>query len=435
VSRICIIGTGYVGMASAIGLAELGHEIVGYDILRDRVADLERGITPYREAGIEQALNRHRQSGRIRFTADLSEAVCEARLVLISIGTPALSDGSCDVSGLYECTATLRECDLSACATVALRSTVPPGTSDEIAECLSGKAEVIHAPEFLREGTAVADFLQPDRTVIGASAVPAAVAYASLFEPLQAPIILTSRRNAELIKAASNAFLALKISFANEIANLCDALGADSLDVLRGVGADRRIGQAFLLPGIGFGGPCFEKDLKSLKRTAERRSVDCELVRGALRVNERQPQRIVDTLAAELGSLRDRRIGVWGLAFKAGTDDIRDSLALRILEDLSARGAIVRAFDPAVQRADLPPNCTLVETALDAANADALLVLTEWPDFREVSPHAIARNLTAHLVVDGRNTLDIERIVDAGLRYRGVGRCADPAVDDLRVAI
>jgi UDPglucose 6-dehydrogenase len=190
-----------------------------------------------------------------------------------------------------------------------------------------------------------------------------------------------------------------------------------------------------LLPGIGFGGPCFEKDLKSLERTASRNSVECDLVSGALRVNERQPKRIVDILVSELGSLRDRRIGVWGLAFKAGTNDIRDSLAIRILEDLSARGASVRAFDPAVREANLPPRCTLVETALDATDAEALLVLTEWPEFREVSPHAVARNLSAGLIVDGRNILDIERITDAGLRYRGVGRHADPTVGELDVAI
>jgi UDPglucose 6-dehydrogenase len=435
VSRICIIGTGYVGMASGIGLAELGHEIIGYDVLPDRVADLARGIAPYHEDGIEAAINRHRHAGTMRFTCDQAEAVRGAQLVLISVGTPALDDGSCDLRGLYDCVARLRECELSACDAIVLRSTVPPGTSDEIAELMRGYAEVIYAPEFLREGSAVNDFLKPDRTVVGASSIPAAVAYATLFEPLQAPIMLTSRRNAELIKAASNAFLALKISFANEIANLCDALGADSLDVLRGVGADRRIGQSFLLPGIGFGGPCFEKDLKSLERTAERRNVACELVSGVLRVNERQPKRIVEMLAEELGPLRDRTIGVWGLAFKAGTDDLRDSLAMRILSDLSARGAIVRAFDPAIHQAALPSNCELVGTALDAADADALLVLTEWPEFREVSPHAIARNLRAGLVLDGRNTLDIERIVDAGLRYRGVGRYADPVADELRLAI
>jgi UDPglucose 6-dehydrogenase len=429
VSRICIIGTGYVGMASAIGFAELGHTIVGFDIMPERVADLQRGITPYREAGIEETLNKHLKNGRMRFTANQQDAVRGAQLVLISVGTPALADGSCDLNGLRQCVAALRKCDLAGCAAVVLRSTVPPGTSDDVAAQLQNIAEVIYAPEFLREGNAVADFLKPDRTVIGAESIPAAVAYATLFEPLQAPIMLTSRRSAEMIKGASNAFLALKISFANEIANLCDALGADSLDVLRGVGSDRRIGPAFLMPGIGFGGPCFEKDLKSLERTATRRMVDCELVSGALRVNERQPKRIVEMLAEELGSLQGRRIGVWGLAFKAGTDDIRDSLAVRILEDLCERGAIVRAFDPAVRTADLPENCTLVASALDAADADALLVLTEWPEFREVSPHAIARNLTARLVVDGRNALDIERIVDAGLRYRGVGRCADPILE------
>jgi UDPglucose 6-dehydrogenase len=436
VSRICIIGTGYVGMASGIGLAELGHEVVGYDVLPERIAALQRGVTPYHEEGIESALNRHRIAGSMRFVTEQDDAVRDAKLVLISVGTPAMDDGSCDLTGLRRCIEQLRECDLSACSAVVLRSTVPPGTSDEIAGMLSESAEVIYAPEFLREGSAVGDFLKPDRTVVGASSIPAAIAYAALFEPLNAPIMLTSRRNAELIKAASNAFLALKISFANEIANLCDALGADSLDVLRGVGADRRIGGAFLLPGIGFGGPCFEKDLKSLERTAHSSSVECELVSSTLRVNERQPKRIVDTLVAELGSLHDRTIGVWGLAFKAGTDDIRDSLAIRILHDLAERGALVRAFDPAISDARLPKNCTLVGTALDAADADALLVLTEWPDFRQVSPHAIARNLRANLVVDGRNALDIERIVDAGLRYRGVGRAADPLTgDDLRVAI
>ena len=434
-SNICIIGSGYVGIASAIGLAELGHDVVGYDVLPDRVADLQRGVAPYREIGIERGLQQHLHTGRLRFVADLHEAVREAELILVSVGTPSLPDGSCDLRAINGCVDSLSACDLNACEALVIRSTVPPGTCDGIAERLLGRVEVVFAPEFLREGSAVDDFMKPDRTIVGAAAIPAAVAYATLFEPLQAPVMLTSRRSAEMIKAASNAFLALKISFANEIANLCDALGADSLEVLRGVGWDHRIGHAFLLPGIGFGGPCFEKDLNSLAWIAQNEGVHHELISGTLRVNERQPKRIVEILVSELGHLGGRRIGVWGLAFKGGTDDTRDSLAMRIVQDLAARGAVIRAYDPMVRRASLPANCALVPSAMEAADADALLVLTDWPEFREISPYAIAKQLTSGLVVDGRNLLDVERITDAGLRYRGVGRCGEPISAPLPVAM
>ncbi len=317
-----------------------------------------------------------------------------------------------------------------------LRSTVPPGTSDEIAALLGRHVPVVYAPEFLREGNAVADFLAPDRTVVGGDDLTASVAYARLFESLGAPVMLTSRRNAELIKAASNAFLAMKITFANEIANLCDALGADADDVLRGVGYDRRIGSAFLMPGIGFGGPCFEKDLKSLRRIAERTKVPCQLANATLIANEHQPRRIVEIVSEELRGLRDAKIAVWGLAFKAGTDDVRDSLAVRIVEDLTARGALVQAYDPAVHAAALPAGATFARSALDAARgADALLVLTEWPEFAAISPAAIADALGEGLVIDGRNVLDAERIASAGLRYRGLGRFAEPERDALPVAI
>ncbi|MBV8748822.1 MAG: UDP-glucose/GDP-mannose dehydrogenase family protein [Candidatus Eremiobacteraeota bacterium] len=436
-SRVCIIGTGYVGMASAIGLAELGHRVVGYDVMADRIAGLERGVTPYREAGIEDLLRRHLANGRLTFTADHAAAVRDAEIVLVSVGTPSHPDGSADLRALRACVQRLRESDLAPGTAVVIRSTVPPGTSDEIAAALAGHTEVAFAPEFLREGSAVRDFLCPDRTVVGADdAVAAAAAYARLFEALGAPVMITSRANAELIKAASNAFLAMKITFANEIANLCDAFGADSLDVLRGVGYDHRIGSAFLAPGIGFGGPCFEKDLKSLKRVAEHAAVGCELVAGTLRANDRQPKRIVELLAEELGPLAGRRIGVWGLAFKAGTDDVRDSLAMRIVEDLAQHVASLQVFDPAVTDAPLPTNCAYAASALDAAVADALLVLTEWPEFRAISPHALARSLSAGVVVDGRNLLDADRIAAAGLHYRGVGHSAGAlGITPLKVAV
>ncbi|TAM73594.1 UDP-glucose/GDP-mannose dehydrogenase family protein [bacterium] len=433
--KICIVGTGYVGMASAIGLAELGWSVVGYDIMTERIAGLRAGITPYRESGIDEPLRRHLASGALSFVTDLAAAVHDARIVILTVGTPSSSDGSADLSALRAATDALLRVPLAPSAVVVVRSTVPPGTTDALAGVLAGHARVIYAPEFLREGTALRDFLHPDRIVVGTESVGAATAYAALFEALEAPVLLTSRCNAELIKGVSNAFLALKISFANEIANLCEELGADAGDVLRGVGYDRRIGGAFLAPGIGFGGPCFEKDVKSLRCVAEGAGTGYELLGAVLRVNNAQPARVVETLARELGGLDGATIAVWGLAFKAGTDDVRDSLALRILGDLVERGARPVAYDPAVRTAVLPKGCRLAANALEAATgADALLVLTEWPSFREVEPVALARRLRRGLVVDGRNLLDPERFVAVGLRYRGVGRSVDPVQSSLAVA-
>ncbi|TAM56166.1 UDP-glucose/GDP-mannose dehydrogenase family protein [bacterium] len=433
--KICIVGTGYVGMASAIGLAELGWSVTGYDIMGERIAGLRAGITPYREAGIDEPLHRHLASGALSFVTDLAAAVRGARIVILTVGTPSSADGSADLSALNAAVEALLHVPLAPAAIVAVRSTVPVGTSDDLAARLAGRARVVYAPEFLREGSALRDFLHPDRIVVGTDSIGAATAYAALFEALDAPVLMTSRRNAELIKGVSNAFLALKISFANEIANLCDEVGADSGDVLRGVGYDRRIGGAFLAPGIGFGGPCFEKDVKSLRHVAEGAGTGYELLRAVLRVNDAQPLRVVAALERELGGLKGRTIAVWGLAFKAGTDDVRDSLALRVLEELSRRGARAVAYDPAVRSAALPQGCRIAASALEATNrADALLLLTEWPSFREIDPAALAASLRRGLVVDGRNLLDPERFAAAGLRYRGIGRSLDPAARSLAVA-
>jgi UDPglucose 6-dehydrogenase len=248
------------------------------------------------------------------------------------------------------------------------------------------------------------------------------VPYVRLFESLQKPVLFTSRSNAELIKCGSNAFLALKVSFANEVANLCDALGATADDVLRGIGYDRRIGSLFLSPGIGFGGPCFEKDVKSIEHVAGVHNMGRELFSATLRVNEAQQRRIVGLVEEEVGSLEGLTVGVWGLAFKAGTDDVRDSLALRIVAMLAERGATVVAYDPAVHITTLPNGCRLASSALEAADADVLLVLTEWPEFYEIPPRAYASLVKRQVVIDGRNVLDAERVAAAGLTYRGIGR-------------
>ena len=418
--KICIVGTGYVGMASAIGFAALGHDVTGYDIMPERIRDLKRGVTPYNEAGIDEALRRQLDAGRLSFHEDLETAVRDADYAIIAVGTPSLPDGSANLAYVADAIGNVeRLCTRS--TTIVLRSTVPAGTTERFAQ--HSKLDFVYAPEFLREGSAVGDFLNPDRIVVGASSEESGAQYATLLASLDRPVLVTGYRNAELIKGFSNAFLALKISFANEVANMCDALDADALDVLRGVGHDRRIGTQFLAPGIGFGGPCFEKDVKSLHHVAGNHGIGRELLSATLRVNAEQPRRIVDILEAELGGLEGVRIGIWGLAFKAGTDDVRDSLAIRIVEDLVERKAIPVAYDPAI-KGDVPGlACITAPDALSAIDgADALLVLTEWPEFREVAPWAIAAKVRKGLVVDGRNLLDPNAIAAAGMRYRGVGR-------------
>ena len=361
--KIAIVGTGYVGMACAIGFAEFGHDVTGFDILVERVRSLQKGVTPYREAGIKEALERHLSTNRVRFVEELSAAVDGAKIIIVAVGTPARADGSADLSGITEVVDSLASLQLHG-ATVVLRSTVPPGTSELVSAKLRGNAEVVYAPEFLREGNAVHDFLNPDRVVVGCNSPAAASTYVSLFSHLNRPILIMSLRNAELAKGMSNAFLAMKISFANEVANLCDELDADALDVLEAVGHDRRIGGQFLQPGIGFGGPCFEKDLKSLIHLSRNSNAASHLLNATLDVNDRQPGRMVAAIEEELEkSVAGATIGVWGLTFKAGTDDVRDSLAIRVVEDLARRGAIIKAFDPAF--VDTPPDkalpCTIVK--------------------------------------------------------------------------
>ena len=309
--------------------------------------------------------------------------------------------------------------------TIVVRSTVPPGTCDAFAPFVEKWGELVYAPEFLREGSAVRDLLNPSRIVVGARKASIGVPYVRLFEALRSRVLFTTLCNAELVKCCSNAFLAMKVTYANEIANLCDALGANSDDVLRGIGYDPRIGSEFLRPGIGFGGPCFEKDVKSIRHVATQLESSRELFSATLRVNELQPMRVIDASRHEIGSLTARRSASGGLAFKAGTDDIRSSLALRIVEELAARGATIIAYDPAVHLAPLPLGSRLVRSALEATvDADALLVLTDWPEFALIDPVSFAHALRRETVVDGCNVLDPRRVASAGLAYRGIGRTA-----------
>jgi UDPglucose 6-dehydrogenase len=420
-SHLCIVGTGYVGTANAIGFAELGHGVVGYDIINERVRSLARGIPPYAERDLAGALRRQLDSGRLRFSENLKEAIAGARFIVVAVNTPTAENGSPDLSALAAVAAALGACDLAG-KIVVVRSTVPPGTTLALHERFPAGVPVVFAPEFLREGSALEDFRFPSRLVIGALDDAAAREFAALHRGMQAPVFYTSPTEAEVVKGFSNAFLAAKISFANEVANFCDAVGADAPAVLAAVGADPRIGAACLAPGIGFGGPCLGKDVRSLQHCAQNVGAPAEMLSATLRVNESQPNRAIAMLEKELGSFEGTTIGVWGLTFKAGTDDVRNSLAVRIVNELVARGARVRAFDPSVTGRHLLLKCEIAASASDALDADALLVLTDWPEFRDVPPQLIAQRLFRPIVVDGRNALDRSALIGLGITYRGIGR-------------
>ncbi len=431
---VCIIGTGYVGLACTLGLAELGWTVRGYDVLPERIERLRRGIPPYREPGLAESLRKHLDNERIAFFDRIDVAARDCEIVVVAVGTPARDDGSADLGALWAAIEQLSMVQFSGWPTIVVRSTVPPGTSDMLAAVVAPWADLVYAPEFLREGTALSDFLNPDRIIVGSAHPTEAVRYVQLLQRLEKRVVFTSRCNAELIKGFSNAFLALKISFANEVANLCDAIGGTADDVLRGIGYDRRIGSDFLRPGIGFGGPCFEKDVRSLAHVAEEYGVRRELLSATLRVNEAQPMKVLSLLERDLHTLGGATIGVWGLAFKAGTDDVRDSLALKIVEELSRRGARTVVYDPAVRVTPLPSGSRLVTSALEATHVDALLVLTEWPEFARIDPVTYAKNIERSVVVDGRNVLDSSRVAAAGLTYRGVGQSERAAEMPLRLA-
>jgi UDPglucose 6-dehydrogenase len=427
--RTCIVGTGYVGLATALGLAELGWTVCGYDTIPERIDRLTCGVSPYREAGFEATLRKHLESGRIRFFCDIEQAVQHADLVILAVSTPARDNGTADLSALHDVVSRISAIDHALRPTLVIRSTVRPGTSDDMAERVESWADVVFAPEFLHEGSALSDFLNPDRIVVGAPSPGMAVPYLRLFERLQKPVVLTSRCNAELIKCCANAFLALKIGFASEVESLCEAVGATADDVLRGIGYDRRIGFEFLRPGVLLAGPSFDNDVKMMHSVADRLGSTRELVAAILRLNAAQPRRIVDALEQELGDLRGVRVGVWGFTLRAGTENASDSLALRILEDLSSRGATTIVYDPVVYVAPLPAHSAFAATALDAtAAADALMVLMAWPEFAAIDPRRYAGSLRRGLVVDGVNVLDPERVTAAGLRYLGTGRRIDEPV-------
>jgi UDPglucose 6-dehydrogenase len=426
--KITIVGTGYVGLVTGSCFADLGHEVTCVDVVAEKVEKLRGGQIPIHEPGLEEVVQRGLDAGRLRFTTDLGEGVRKSQFVFICVPTPPAEDGSADLSHVQQAAVDIAQ-HIGDYKIIVNKSTVPIGSSRLVERIIRERLpaqiefDVASNPEFLREGSAVFDFMHPDRVVIGTHSERAAGLLTELFRPLGAPLIVTDPATAEMIKYASNAFLATKISYINAIANICDHVGADVKEVALGMGYDARIGFEFLKPGPGFGGSCLPKDCRALIQVAENQGYDFGLLRGVLEVNDEQHRVITGKLERLVGGLAGRTIGVWGLAFKPNTDDVRDSPSLAVIRDILARGARIRAYDPAVDPGRTFDGVERAPGAVEAVEgADALLLLTEWNEFRWLDFARVRDVMTTPVVVDARNFLDPHMLRQLGFTYEGVGR-------------
>ena len=419
-----MIGTGYVGLSTGVGMAELGHTVVGADIDAAKVNSLTAGISPIAEAGMNEGIARNVSAGRLSFTTDVVGSLQGAAVVFLCLPTPQGDDGSADLS-YVQSVAQQIGAHLAPGAVVVNKSTVPVGSSVQVGQWL-GRTDVfvVSNPEFLRQGTALHDFLNPTRVVVGGDNESAVEKVASLYASVDAPVLRMNAASAEALKYAANSFLATKLTFVNAIADICELVGADVFDVVSGLGLDPRIGDQFLNPGPGWGGSCFPKDTRALVKIAEGNGYDFALLRGVIQTNDEQYERIALKVVEVCGgSVAGKTIASWGLTFKANTDDLRDSPAIAILHTLKEMGATIRAYDPAARGVEMLPWVQRCDSALEACDgADALAVLTEWPEFASVTPTDVASRLKSTVVVDGRNVLNPQQWKSSGFQYRGVGR-------------
>jgi UDPglucose 6-dehydrogenase len=425
-STVGVIGVGWVGLVTAACFAELGHPVIARDIVQEKVDSLSRGEVAIHEPGLEDLLRRNAE--RLTFTTDMDELLSGAKLLFVCVDTPPTYSGDADLSRVR---AVVQELPEDSDHVLIMKSTVPAGTGESIRRDMPGLSYV-SCPEFLKEGTAVKDFMDPDRVVVGADPGDevAADAVEDLYRPLGGEILRTDVASAEMIKLASNAFLATKISFINEIANVCEEVGADVGEVAKGMGLDERIGSSFLRAGIGYGGSCFPKDVSALKMLAGNTGYHFQLLTAVIEVNELQKRRVVGKLEKHLGSLIGKRVALLGLAFKADTDDMREASSLVLAARLQGEGAEVVAYDPvaAERAAGLLGSVEMAESATEALEgADAAVLVTEWKEFTELDWVAAAERMNRALVVDGRNFLDPEKLIDAGFEYEGIGRTVNSA--------
>ena len=425
-SRIAVIGTGYVGLTTGACLAHLGHTVVCADIDADKIAKLRDGIIPIVELGLAELVTEGIASGRLSFVVGSVEAAKNCEVAFLCVPTPQGEDGSADLSYVQRASEEISAA-LPFEAIVVNKSTVPVGSTKVVEKALKRPdVKVVSNPEFLREGSAVQDFLKPDRVVVGSDDQAAAMKVASLYDGLSTRVIITDPASAETIKYAANAFLATKLSFINAIAAICEGVGADINDVVVGIGSDKRIGENFLRPGPGWGGSCFPKDSRALIKIAEDADYSFDLLKGVITVNDQQLDRVADKIRiAAGGNLSGKVVAVWGLTFKAGTDDLRDSPAIAIIERLMKLGARVQAYDPTVSviRPGIPNDLVIAASCGEAtAQADVLAVLTEWDEFKWVSASETSTHMTGKQIIDARNLLDRKDWERAGFTYQGIGR-------------
>ncbi|MDZ7675245.1 MAG: UDP-glucose/GDP-mannose dehydrogenase family protein [Acidimicrobiales bacterium] len=422
-SKIAVIGTGYVGLTTGACFSALGHDVVCADIDTEKVAALNRGEIPILEAGIDKLVEEGVEAGRLRFVVGSVNAAADCEFAYLCVPTPQAADGSADLTYIQAAAQEIAPV-LPAESVVVNKSTVPVGSTRVVEKALGrDDVSVVSNPEFLREGSAVHDFMNPDRIVIGADDQSAAIKVASLYLGVTAPLVVTDPASAETIKYAANSFLATKISFVNAVAAICEAVGADINDVVLGIGYDKRIGHEFLKPGPGFGGSCFPKDTRAMVKIAEEAGYDFDLLRGVIEVNDEQFDRTAEKAVTLVGGdVSGTQVAAWGLTFKARTDDLRESPSLEVLQRLIDRGAKVRAYDPAVSTSPREG----IEVATDpyeaCDGADVLLVLTEWDEFKWLDLDEVKSRMAQPNVVDARNLLDRSALRRRGFGFRGVGR-------------
>ena len=428
--QICVVGVGYVGLVTAACFADLGNRVIALDVDKKRVENLVKGIMPIYEPGLEELVKRNVGAHRLSFTTSYPEALHGTEFAFIAVATPSGVNGEADLQYVATAAQTIAE-TMTAPLIIINKSTVPVGTGDWVADIVKKYQPkpidfaVVSCPEFLREGTAIADFMQPHRTVLGSLHREAAEKVAQLHLPLRAPIIITDLRAAEMIKYASNAFLATKISFINEIADICDTLGADVKEVAVGMGYDKRIGPAMLDAGLGWGGSCFPKDVKALVYMAEEKGVDPRILNTVINTNYERRQTVVNVIEEMVGDLKGKVVGLLGLAFKPNTDDIREAPSIDIARGLIAAGATVRAYDPVAMvnaQTLLPDVAMIADPYLLAKDCDALVVLTEWNEFKNIDLESVRQAMKTPVIFDGRNVFDPQEMHSRGFVYRGMGR-------------
>ena len=426
--NLAIVGSGYVGLVTGTCFAEVGHRVICVDNDLKKVHQLQDGIIPIYEPGLEELVKKNVAAGRLSFTASIGEAVAASKVIFIAVPTPPQPDGSVDLS-FVEGVAREIAVHIKEYRIVVDKSTVPVKTGEKVAQTIarvnpSADIDVVSNPEFLREGSAVEDLMKPDRIVVGVSSDRAIAPMKEIYTPFNAPIMFTDLNSAELIKHAANSFLALKISYINAVAAICEASGANVERVADGMGADKRIGRAFLNAGIGYGGSCFPKDISAFIRISRELGYEFRLLEEVEQINRDQKERFLKKIREALWVLRQKKIGVLGLAFKGNTDDVRSSVAISVVQQLIAEGAEVRAYDPkAMEKAKaLVPGAIMVDSPEKvAAGADALLVLTEWSEFKTLPWVEIKKSMLSPLLFDGRNLLSREEMRAAGFTYTGIG--------------